>query len=103
MKDRALEGAEEVFAEGEGENLVGSEGHITQSKGVEEAVVDAALSAFADHREARKHQGVEIAVDGAAHAAEFFGQIVQRRPGSALGQSLDQLPLARELVATHAV
>ena len=80
--DRVVDVCQEVFAEGEGENLVGRKGHVTQPEGVEEAVVDAALSALADDREARKHEGVEIAIDRAAHAAEFFGQIGIRVPKS---------------------
>ena len=77
MEDGALERAQQVLAEGEREDLVGREGHVAEAEGLEEAVEDAAVALLGDHREAGLHQRVEIAVDGAAHAAELVGQVVE--------------------------
>jgi hypothetical protein len=102
VEDRALERSQQVFSEGESQDLVRGERDIAEPEVLQEAVVDASLATLAHHREACEHQGVEVAVDGAAHAAELFGQLVQLTPCAALRQPLDELPLPGELVAPHA-
>jgi hypothetical protein len=101
VEHRALEHAQEVLAEREREDLVGRERHVAEPEGVEEAIEHASFALLADHREAREHQRVEIAVDGAPHHLEIRGEIVERDAGAALREPLDQLPLPRELVAPH--
>jgi hypothetical protein len=64
-------------------------------------LVDAPVALLAHHREAREHEGIEVAVDGPAHAAEVAGQVVESDAAPTPGQSLDQLPLPRELVPPH--
>ena len=101
MEHGALEHAQQVRAEGEREDLVGREGDVAQPEALEEAVEDPAVALLGDHREAGVLEGVEVAVDGAPHAAERLGQIVEVRAAAAARQPLDQQPLARELVSAH--
>ena len=56
------------------------EGHLSHLKGFEKAVVDLAVPLFAGDGEACVHQRIEVAVNGSANAAEFFGKIVETRP-----------------------
>ena len=101
VEDGAFEGSQQIFAEGEGEQLVGREGDLAHLEGLEEAVVDLAVPLLARHGESGVHQRIEIAVDRAPHAAELFGELVESGPGAASRESLDQEPLARELVSPH--
>jgi hypothetical protein len=101
VEDGALEHAQQVGAEGERQDLVGREGRIAQPERLQEAVEHAAVALLGDHREARVLERVQVAVDRAPHTAERLGQVVEVRAPAAARQSLDQLPLARELVASH--
>ena len=101
VEHRPLEGAEQVFAEGQCQEFVRGEGHIADLEGIEEAVEDVSVALLAHHRKARVHQRVEIAVDSATHAAEVFGQVAQAHAPPASREVLDELPLACELVAAH--
>jgi hypothetical protein len=52
-------------------------GHVAEPERVEEAIEHAAVALLGDDREAREHQRVEVAVDGAPHHLEVGGEIVE--------------------------
>jgi hypothetical protein len=101
VEDGAFERPQQVLSERQCEDLVGRERHVAQAEALEEAVVDAPVALLAHHGEAREHQRVEVAVDRPAHAAEVPGQVVQVDAAPAPGESLDELPLPRELISAH--
>ena len=101
VEDRALQDAEQVLAEGEREDLVGGEGRVADLEGVEEPIEDAVVALLAHQREARVHEGVQVPVDRAAHDTHVLCQLVQADAVAAVREPLDQLPLARELVASQ--
>jgi hypothetical protein len=101
VEHRALEDAQQILPERQGQQLVGGEGRVADLEAVEEAVAHPAIAFLAHHRKAGEHQRVEIAVDGAPDAAEILGQLGQSRAVAAVREALDQPPLSRELITSQ--
>ena len=101
MEDRSLQDLQQVLGEGQGQHLVGGEGHVPEAEALQEAVVDPAVALLAHHREAGVHERVQVAVHRAAHHAQILGQLLEPDADAAARQALDQLPLPCQLVAAH--
>ena len=93
VEDRALERRQQVAAQDQRQHLVRREWHVAEAEALDEAVVHPLIALLRHDREARVHQRVEIPVDGAPHAPEIVGELVEPEPDPTLRQPLNQLPL----------